>query len=290
MASFFLDRTYSFLRVNCTLLFLACGLHIFGNEPTCFFRPPDNWMAAERSALSPLVKVGFYGPRKQVGFCPSINLAEEVVHCTLKEYLDSVKKIHTSNRHKKWSHLGSIKTLAGDAALTQIDLPSPSGPLRLLQLILLKENKAYIITAACLKNEFTQILPTFRKTFHSLQVKDDLYSAIEDEKKRQKIQLLYARAEKAVTLHGAFRTESKEWQAFQNTTIKDHADLGPYWQALIIANAQRHLQSLVGLNKLFLLKTALTEMELHTQPYSYSHEKIFFHSPWETLHFSKESL
>lgn len=210
----------------------------------CFFCPPDGWMAADPSVLSPLVKIGFIGPPSQLGFCPSLNLAEERINCSLKTYLDAVKKIHKSNRHKEWSYLGTFTTLAGEGALTQIDQNSQSGPMRLLQLILIKENTAYILTGACLKKEFLQQLPVFRDVFRSLNITTDLMSIVKDEKKREEAKQLYSSAEKDVRDQKNFSTEMPAWQAFQNYMLEEFADLGTYWQALAIADAYRHLQAI----------------------------------------------
>jgi len=212
-------------------------------RPICFFHPPDNWSVANPSALSPLVKVGFFGP-SQHNFCPSINLAEEKVDCTLQTYLEAVKKIHTTNRHKDWSYLGTFKTLAGEGALTQIDLPCPAGPMRMLQLILLKGDIAYILTGATLKEEFVEHLPLFRKAFRSLELTHNLYSVIQDEKRRSCAEQLYMAVESAVANQKAFFPEMPEWQTFQGSMIEQFADFGAYWQALFIADAFKQLQAL----------------------------------------------
>lgn len=213
-------------------------------ENICFFLPPKDWSAADPSILSPRVKVGFIGPPSQLGFCPSINLAEEKVACNLQDYLIAVKKIHSSNRHKEWSYLGTCRTSAGEAALTQIDLPSQAGPMRLLQLIFLKDNNAYILTSACLKKEFIQYLPIFRETFQTLQVTDDLYSAVADEERLKEARRLNTEAECAVRREKAISSEMSEWRAFQDFMIGEFGDLGPYWQALAIAHSYHKLQEL----------------------------------------------
>ncbi len=248
-------------------IFLVCTNWVYG---ICFFCPPDQWNTADPSSLSPLVKVGFYGPPSQLGFCPSINLAEEKIRCSLKDYLDAVKKIHTSNRHKVWTYLGTLKTQAGEAALTQIDLPSQSGPMRLLQLILVNKDKAYILTASCLKKEFAQLLPLFRKAFYSLQIENDLYQAIPDPKSRERARHSYAYVEKAVRTGESFSIDMDEWKSFQANIIEKFTDLGPYWQALVIAEAYRKLQSLNSSEPLAacipLIETILDEIDLKTRP------------------------
>lgn len=225
----------SFLFLNASLSALA---------PTCFFIPPEKWSTVAPEALSPLVKVGFVGPAQQ-GFCPSINLAIEKVKCSLQEYLDVVKKIHKTNRHKDWNYLGTFPTKAGDAALTQIDLPSSLGPMRMLQMIYLKDGTAYILTAAALKKEFVNLLPTFKKVFQSLQISTDLYEEIKDEKKRARAEQLLAQVESAVREQHSFTQDMKEWKKFQDYILDTFTHLGPYWQALLVAGEFKRFQSIV---------------------------------------------
>src|SRR5579885_3438375 len=232
--------------LGCIFVFFAQTLFA---DASCFFCPPDQWMPANASLLSPRVKVGFIGPPSALGFCPSVNLAEENVQCSLQDYLNAVKKIHTSTRHKEWSYLGTFQTAAGAAALTQIDLPSQHGPMRLLQLILIKDKVAYILTGACLKKEILQYLPIFRETFHSLQVTHDLYSMVKDEKKHEKMRLHEEELEIAVRAAKAISMDMHEWQRYQNFMIEQFAELGPYWQALAIAQTFKRLQGISAMEK-----------------------------------------
>ncbi len=205
--------------------------------PVCSFKPPKNWVLADPASLSPLVKVGFLAPNKtgRIGLRPSLNLAEEPIDCSLQEYLEIVKKLKQTSRHKEWSYLGTFETPAGPAALTQIDQPSPSGPMRLLQLIILKDKVAYILTAASLKNDFFEYLPLFHDTFRSLHITHDLYETIENEDLKVNARNLYREIEKAVSKTKVFSTELREWAQFQDFIMQKFSDLGPYWQALFIA-------------------------------------------------------
>ena len=181
-------------------------------------------MPAAKENLSPLVKVGFLDP-KNFGFRSSLNLAVEEIDCSLEEYLEAVKKIHTNDHHNTWSNLGHFPTKAGPAILTQIDSPSSFGAVRVLQLILVRDAKAYVLTAAASKKQFSKHLRSFKEAFGSLSLAEDLFSAVSDEKKRAKVKEL-----QSLYLNG----EEGSWENFQNEVLHGFKELGPYWQALVI--------------------------------------------------------
>ena len=189
--------------------------------------PPDGWMPAAKETLSPLVKVGFLEP-KTFGFRASLNLAEEEIDCNLQEYLDAVKNIHVNDHHNTWSNLGHFPTKAGPAVLTQIDSGSSWGAIRVLQLILVRDTKAYVLTAAASKKQFSKYLSVFKAAFSSITLSDDLFSAVADAKKREKIKDLQS---------AYFNGEEAGWENFQNEILHDFKELGAYWQALVINEA-----------------------------------------------------
>ena len=148
------------------LLFLSsCA---FSQEYISSFIPPKGWEAVEQDALSRQVKIAFIKKEVKEGFCPSLNLVEEQISGNLNDYLNSVKAIHEQNRTNRWRKLGKVQTASGEADLTEIDTTTPFGPVRLLQLFLLKEQCVYIITAAALKKDIPRFYADFQKSFHSL--------------------------------------------------------------------------------------------------------------------------
>lgn len=205
---------------------LSCW--VLEGKEFCFFRPPEGWMPAAPDTLSPSVKVGFIDP-KNFGFRASLNLAEEAIDCTLDEYLDAVKAIHSADRHNQWIYLGKFPTKAGQAALTQIDTNSSWGPLRMLQLILVHNNKAYILTAAASKKDFPNLVKTFRQSLNSLSITENLFSAVPSEEKRQHLLKL-----KTTSL---LSKKTEDWENFENEVLHNFKDLGTHWQALLLAEA-----------------------------------------------------
>ena len=221
--------------IFCLLFFLACNLGLA--KEIAYFTPPENWTPAPQDALSPLVKVGFLEPRR-FGFRSSLNLAEEEVDCNLDEYLEAVKAIHTANRHQQWTYLGKFETKAGSAALTQLDTTTSWGAVRMMQLIFIKDAKAYILTAASTQSQFPKLLKTFKEALSSFSLTQDLLSAIKDDKKRSRLANL-----QTVSLNE--QTEAS-FQKFQKDVLKSFKDLGAYWQALLIAETIEKKKSLAS--------------------------------------------
>lgn len=138
-------------------------------EKTAQFVPPEGWRFAESSALPKniLLMVVGQGGRE---FPPSINLATDNYKGSLKEYLKVVKSINDAHGDE-WKDLGTIRTEAGEASLSQLDTKMNWGSVRMMQVILLKEGTVYILTAAALKDEFPKFYKDFFKSMRSLQIK-----------------------------------------------------------------------------------------------------------------------
>ncbi len=206
----------------------------------CYFRPPEGWQPADPTHLSSFVKIGFLRPQKS-GFRPSLNLAEEPVDCNLEQYLEAVKKIHKSDHHNDWSDLGKLETPAGVAALTQIDAPSAWGTIRMMQLILIRNRTAYILTGAALRENFTQVAQEFKQAFSSLTLTEDLYHEIAEDPKRARLRELFTAATNSPGLSPKKIGESPEWKNFQKMVFDQCNDLGSYWQILLLASSQAEI-------------------------------------------------
>lgn len=217
----------------------------------CFFLPPTHWEITDPQTLPPCVKIAFT-KKSNKGFCPSINLAIEETSSSLSDYLKAVRAIHELDRHHQWRLLGKVRTNAGLGQLTEIDLPTDFGPVRILQFILIKDNHAYIITAAALKEEIADYYKDFQTAFRSLTLTSDLLNHIPQlerretlrEKQKQLLQaaqeFLPASAENANLLEDPSFLE-KYWLPFQKLIIDDFADRGTFWQILLLKNTQEQI-------------------------------------------------
>lgn len=201
----------------------------------CFFTPPKHWDISDPSTLSPRVKIAFL-KKKSNGLSPSINLAVEEVDLSLSEYLKAVKQIHERDRNNQWRQLGKVKTQAGLAQLTEIDTTSEYGPMRILQLILVKEGKAYVLTAAALKEDFPDYYKEIQTAFRSLTLSTDLFSAIPQLDRKEALMQMQARL-----MEEAKDNQEKAWKPFEKAVVEKFEDMGAFWQILVLQNAREKL-------------------------------------------------
>jgi len=131
------------------------------------FTPPTGWRFADRSALPPSIKVMVVGEGKR-DFPPSMSLGMEAYSGTLKEMLKTIKSINET-QGGEWKDLGSIRTEAGDASLSQLDVKTEWGDIRMMHVVLVKDGNAYILTSAALKEEFPQFYKEFFNAMRSLR-------------------------------------------------------------------------------------------------------------------------
>lgn len=146
------------------------------NEHIAFFTPPSDWHLAETDKLAKSVKVMVIGKAKS-SFPPSMNLATQPYAHSLKKYLSLVKDKNKAEGYE-WKDLGTIKTKAGVASLSQVDTRTEWGTVRLMHVILLKKGHIYILTASALANEFAFYYKDFFDAMKSLTVYQTLYEIL----------------------------------------------------------------------------------------------------------------
>lgn len=232
--------------------FLIAATYSFA-DPFCFFTPPPGWEIADPKSLSSRVKIAFLKNTGK-GFCPSINLAVEETDVSLYDYLKAVRAIHEQDRGNQWRALGKVRTEAGLAQLTEIDASTEWGPIRLLQLILIKEGRAYVITAAALREEFSNFYKDFQSSFRSMTLSTDLLSNIPQLERRETLKLkeqkLLDAAQNALAKSGETNLlddtsfQKKYWLPFQKSIVNNFGDMGAFWQVLLLRNTQEKLLSL----------------------------------------------
>jgi hypothetical protein len=139
---------------------------------------------------------------------PSMNLSYEPYKGTLKQYLKTVKNMNIADGND-WKDLGSIKTEAGTANLSQVDVKSQWGTLRRMEIILIKNRYVYILTACALKDEFSKYYADFFRSMRSLTIVKDAYEMVSDKKLRTQLK---ADADKLM----------KEWQTLISQKQKEN--------------------------------------------------------------------
>lgn len=132
------------------------------------FTPPANWKLADPKVLTPHIKLMVIGEISGY-YPPSINLASDPFKGTLKEYLKGVKQYNQSIG-ADWKDLGTLKTEAGEASLSQVDTPTKWGVERQMQAIFLKDSTAWIVTCSALKADFAKCYKIFFGAMKSLRI------------------------------------------------------------------------------------------------------------------------
>lgn len=219
-----------------------------------FFTPPEGWRVAEAAQLPPHVKVMVVGKGNHV-FAPSLNLTVEPFKGTLKQYLKIVKAINDS-KGATWQDLGTIRTQAGNANLSQVDVKTEWGDSRMMHVILLKNNNVYILTAAALKDEFSQFYKEFFSSLRSLNINKNVFEMVSSPKKRSDLEKSVSELKKGwETLASSSKSTSKDalfnsddfqanyWKPFSEKLTKDYKEMSPLWMNQLLTQIQNELVS-----------------------------------------------
>lgn len=225
-----------------SLSLLLSSLCIAGE--IALFQPPKGWEYAQLKNKSPYTKVGFIGKGSN-SFHPSINLAIEEIETNDKEYIQAVKKVHLAESQTTWRDLGKFSTKAGTARLTEITKKLSFGEIKILQLIFVKKEKAYLLTAAASKTDYLKEQSHLFESFRSFTLSQDLLAPLSCEEKivfqeifTQVLPYIEEKEMKKVV-------ETKDWQQFQAQVSLHSQMLGKYWEILMLQE---------GLEKLPLLR------------------------------------
>ena len=220
------------------------------------FTPPTGWRLADPSSLPSSVKVMVVGKTKGE-YPPSINLATEEFSGTLKQYLKIVKNINESQK-AEWKDLGFIKTDAGQASLSQVDSKTNWGTVRLMHVILVKNGLAYILTAASLKDEFSQFYKDFFNSLKSLQINPNAFEMIKDPKQRmslrQEVDKLKdhfkeladnSELKNKVQIFESKEFQTKYWEPFMTMLQKQYVNMTDEWHKHFVYLVQKNLTETV---------------------------------------------
>jgi hypothetical protein len=137
-------------------------------EDIVLFTPPIGWHLADSDLLPAHVQAMVIG-KGPSSFPPSMNLSWEPYKGTLRQYLKIIKNMNSAQGYE-WKDLGTIRTEAGNASLSQVDTKTQWGDVRLMHVVLLKNGKIYILTASALKNEFSIFYKDFFSAMRSLKL------------------------------------------------------------------------------------------------------------------------
>ncbi len=189
------------------------------------FDPPQGWDCAFPKEKVECVQVGFFG-KGSTSFRPSINFAIEEIDVGLKKYLQAAKESQLAEKGKTWRDLGKFTAAAGVGRLIEIGATSSQGPIKMLQMIIVKENHAYILTGACRKEEFVKFQDAFLNTFQSFRLIPDLFSPLPIEEKER--------------FESFFSKKDAKWDDLQKM-VQQCNEMGSYWQVLVLQVGQNKL-------------------------------------------------
>lgn len=217
-----------------------------------YITPPAGWEIADPKFLAKSVQIAFL-KKSGTGFSPSVNLAIEKSNLSLPEYLNVIRQIYESDKRNRWRQLGKVHTQSGIGQLTEIDTDTEFGPVRMLQLILVKQGCTYVVTAAALKEQIAQYYKDFQATFRSLQITSDLISTVPQMERRDSLKERSERlisswektVEQGVVSLAESRFQKEHWLPFQNAVLQEFEDMGPHWQILMLKSIQEKMIALV---------------------------------------------
>jgi hypothetical protein len=215
---------------------------------------------ADHKLLPERVKVMVVG-KSPTSFPPSMNLSTEPYKGSLKQYLKIVKNMNDAQGFE-WKDLGTIRTEAGIASLSQADTKNEWGNVRLMHVILMKNGTVYILTASALKDEFSEFYKEFFAAMRSLRVANDAYEMIINPQQRallknavSKLQFEWkSLIEKEMRENKSMDAERIKEQVFTSPSFNDRlwipfktlvsqkfGELGTEWQSLILQRVEDDL-------------------------------------------------
>jgi len=204
-----------------------------------FFSPPEGWMFSDLDNLPPRVKFMVVGKGKSL-FRPSINLATEKYSGTVNDYLKVVKNINNT-KGDSWKNLGTIDTLAGPASLSQAETTTKWGEVRMMHLIASHKGVIHIMTAAALKEEFSQFYPEFFRAMQSFRFNKSAIEMVAEPSRRTMLEDTCSKLKndrKTMNID-AFRKDS--WVPFKTTITEQFADMGEEWEQALFMDLEEEL-------------------------------------------------
>lgn len=214
------------------------------------FTPPQGWRTADQKGLPPSVKIMVVGQGSHT-FPPSINLGTEKYKGSLREYLNMIKDINNSSG-ADWKDLGSIKTQAGNASLSQVDSKTEWGEVRMMHAIMVQGGDAYVLTCAALKEEFPKFYKDFFSSMRSLNFTNDPIRSLATKAQKEEIILLrddlqksfrliaekkqinLADKKRALDLFESQDFQLSVWVPFKEKLKKDFSQFGEGWQSELL--------------------------------------------------------
>jgi hypothetical protein len=211
-------------------------------DKIAYFYCPSNWQIVNPKMYNDLIKISFVKKQKSF-FRPSINLALEKTDLTLDEYTQAAKQNYMLDEKTTFTLLDEVTLKQGKANICKIDKNSSSIDFDLLQMIFIKDNIAYVMTAASKKNEMVEFYKTYMQSFLSFELIDDIYSLIEDKKKKEEL-VIYVNNFISQSKLLKEKQKQKKLQSFENYLDKKFENLGKYFTVLLLQTVYKNLKEI----------------------------------------------
>ncbi|NGX35928.1 MAG: hypothetical protein K1000chlam1_00764 [Candidatus Anoxychlamydiales bacterium] len=221
-------------------LFFIFVFQLLIAETHPFFIAPKNWQVTNPKTYTKYIQIAF--TKNETAICrPSLNLSIQETDLTLDEYTKEAQKIHQKDPNTTYTILGNIDLSQGKAKLSQIDQKIYSTNYQLLQMIFIKDNVAYIMTASSKKDDMLKNHQTFLDTFSSFKITHDLFSLVSDKSKQEMLKQKY----------NSFLTSSKnlsdkqlkkKLSSFEKYLDNNFQNLGKYFQVLLFKKAYKEIK------------------------------------------------
>ena len=207
----------------CLLFYLFLG--ILQAEEFAYFVPPQDWKVIETPSSEPTVKLSFIGKAYKQR-APVINLATEKTSVSLKEYVSIIQANCKADPNREWQDLGAFLTPAGEGRLMEISFKKEES--RQLQLALIKNNTAYVVTTCCSKETFAELSQIFYTVLKSFTLTSNLIESVKQKDARERLEKLCAQ------ILQEKKFQKKTWSQLEKTILKNYSEMGNYWKILLL--------------------------------------------------------
>lgn len=203
-------------------------------EEFAYFVPPQDWKVIDTTSSEPTVRLSFIGKAYKQR-APVINLATEKTSVSLKEYISIIQANCKADPNREWQDLGAFSTPAGEGRLMEISFKKEES--RQLQLVVIKNNTAYVVTTCCSKETFAELSQTFYSSLKSFTLTSNLIESVKQKEAREKLENLCSQILREKKI------QKKTWSQIEKTILKNYSEMGNYWKILLLKDIRDRLNN-----------------------------------------------
>ena len=222
------------------LILILFSIKIFAEEKTAFFIPPKNWVILNPKIYTKYIKVIFAKNEKTI--CrPTIILSMQETDLSLDDYTNKAKKEHEIDPNITYKILGPLDLLNGKAILSEVCKTVNTIDYKILQLILIKDCIAYVLTAASKKEDIVDNYKIFTDSFKTFELLDDLFSKVSIKTKKNLLESKY-KSLIASSKKLDEKQNTKNLVSFEKYLDKNYQNEGKYFTMLVVEKAFKEIK------------------------------------------------